>query len=107
MALEDNTKKDLAQMVRDLQAKLKELKPVESALTSQLEDLHSNAAGLIKDSKGIYSIVKIKYDIEKNAAAIEKVESCETPDLALAQFQLNKFVVETIVRKARGGKFDL
>lgn len=106
MALEDRTKKELAQIIRDLQEKLKEMKPVESALTSQLEDLHSPAIGLSKNAEGQYALVKIKYDVEKNAAAIEKLDQLESKDIAIAQYKLNQYVVETIVRKARGSKYD-
>lgn len=106
MALEDRSKKELAQMVRDLQDKLIEMKPVESALTSQLSELNSHAIGLTKDERGNLSLVHIKYDLEKNAAAIEKLTSLESFDYAIADFKLKQFVAEVIVRKTRGGKYD-
>ncbi len=107
MALEDRTKKELAQIIRDLQEKLKEMKPVEATLTAQLEDLHSDAVGLIKNEKGQYRLVKIKYDIGKNAAAIESLDTLnDTIDTAIALYKLNQFTHETIMRKARGSKYD-
>lgn len=106
MALEDNTKKALAQMIRDLQAKLEEVKPFESALSSQLEELHSHAVGLSKNEEGQYALVKIKFDVAKNAAAIEFVDQLESKDIAIAQYKLNQYVAETIVRKTRGSKYD-
>lgn len=107
MALEDRTKKELAQIIRELQDKLKELKPVESALTSQLEELHHDAIGLRKDEAGQYALVYIKYDAEKNAAAISEVKELETKDPAIAIYKLNQFTHETIMRKARGSKYDI
>lgn len=106
MALEDNTKKDLAQMVRDLKAKLEEMKPVESQLKAELTDLKHDGVGLHKDEKGNYHLVYIKFDVETNAAGIEKLVSLNSTDPAMALFNLNKFVAETIIRKSRGGKYD-
>ena len=107
MSLVDRTKKELVEIIHDLQEKLKELKPVESALTSQLADLHSDAVGLIKNEKGQYRLVKIKYDVEKNAAAIESLDPLnDTVDPAIAIYKLNQFTQETILRKARGSKYD-
>lgn len=107
MALEDNTKKDLANMVRELQAKLLEMKPVESQLTAKLDELKLPAIGLVKDENGNYSLVKIKFDIEKNAAAIEQVENLESKDPAIASHKIKEFAMEKIVRRARGGRYDL
>lgn len=106
MALEDNTKKDLAQMVRDLQEKLKELKPVESAQVSQLADLSSHGIGLLKDENGKFSLVKLKFDVSLNAAAIETLEHLNSTDPAIAHYKLTQYVAEVIVRKTRGGKYD-
>lgn len=106
MALEDNTKKALAEMVRALEAKVKELQTVEKQQTAVLDELKRPAIGLHKDEKGKYHLVHIKYDIEKNAAAVEKLESLSSADPAIALWNLKKFVAETIMRKARGGKYD-
>lgn len=106
MSLTDRTKKELVQIIHDLKEKIKDLKPVESALTSQLEELHSHAIGLTKNEEGQLSLVKIKYDVQKNAAAIEKLEQLESKDIAIAQYKLNQYVAETIVRKTRGSKYD-
>lgn len=106
MSLVDRTKKELVQIIHDLTAKLAEMKPVESALVSQLSELHSPAIGLSKTDEGNFIVVKIKYDIEKNAAAIEKLEQLQSKDIAIAHFNLNKYVAETIVRTARGSKYD-
>lgn len=107
MSLVDRTKKELVEIIHGLQEKLKEMKPVESALTAQLQDLHSNAVGLFKNEKGQYRLVKIKYNIERNAAAIESIDNInDTVDPALAQFKLTQYAHETILRKARGSKYD-
>jgi hypothetical protein len=106
MALEDNTKKDLAQMVRDLEAKVKELQAVEKQQSASLENLKEPAIGLSKDENGTYILVKIKYDIASKSAGIEALESTDTKDIALAFHKLKHYAGEKIMRKARGGKYD-
>lgn len=106
MALEDNTKKVLAEMVRNLEAKLKELKPVENQLKVETLELKQPGIGLHKDDKGKYHLVKISFDVEKKAAAISEVVNLNSTDPAIALYNLNKYVAETIVRKTRGGKYD-
>ncbi len=106
MALEDNTKKALADMVRALQEKLKEMKPVESQLTAKLDELKAPAIGLHKDENGNYSLVKIKFDIEKNAAAIESLQDLESRDPAIATHKLKEYAMEVVMRKTRGGRYD-
>jgi len=106
MALEDHTKKDLAAMIRELQAKLIEMKPVESQLKADAQELKANAIGLHKDEKGNFSLVKIKFDLDKKAAAISEIESLGSSDDAIASYKLNQYASEMIMRKTRGGKYD-
>lgn len=106
MSLEQRTKKELVDLIHQLQDKVKEMKPVEKQLTAQLDELKAPAIGLHKDEKGVYHLIFIKYDIDKKAAAIENVTSLESTDPAIGLYNLNKYVSETIVRKARGGKYD-
>lgn len=106
MSLEQRPKKELVEIIQELKEKLKEMKPVEKQLTAQLDELHQPAIGLHKDESGKYHLVHIKYDLEKNAAGIEKIEDLNTHDMALALFNTNKVVAEKIMRKARGGKYD-
>lgn len=105
MSLEQRSKKELVELIHQLQDKLKEMKPVESAITAKLEELSAPAIGLHKDSDGFYHLVKIKYDVEKNAAGIEKVEKLDSRDEAIVTYKLNQYTNETIMRKARGGKY--
>lgn len=107
MALEDNTKKNLANMVRALEEKVKELQAVEKQQTSTLNELEQPAIGLHKDENGTYHLVKIKYDVVSKAAGVEKIESTETKDVALAFHKLKEYAGEKIMRKARGGKYDV
>ena len=106
MALEDNTKKDLANMVRELQAKVIELQGLEKQSTAKLDDLKEPAIGLHKDEAGTYHLVKIKYDAVSKAAGVEALESTGTKDVALAFHKLREYAGEKIMRKARGGKYD-
>lgn len=107
MSLEQRSKKELVELIHQLQDKLKELATVEKQATAKLEELKSPAIGLSKDKNGFYSLVKIKYDAEKNAAAIESIDKLDSRDEAIVVYKLKQYTVETIMRKARGGKYDI
>lgn len=106
MAHAQQSKKELLEIIEQLETKLKEVHHVEKQITAEAKDLTKNAVGLTKDKEGFYSIVKIKFDDEKNAAVIEKLERVDSRDEAIVAYKLNQFVQESIIRKARGGKYD-
>jgi hypothetical protein len=106
MSLEQRSKKELVELIHQLQAKVKELSHVETSITASLPELISPAIGLSKDKDGYYHMVKIKYDVDKNAALIENVEKIDSRDQAIVLYKLKQYAVETIMRKARGGKYD-
>jgi hypothetical protein len=106
MSLEQRSKKELVELIHQLQDKVKELAKVETQATAQLGDLIHDAIGLVKDKNEHYSLVKIKYDVDKNAAMINTVEKLDSRDQAIVLYKLKQFTVETIMRKARGGKYD-
>lgn len=106
MAHNQMSKKELLDIIVELEQKLKEVQHIEKQVTAELTDLTKNAIGLVKDEDGFYSLVKIKFDNEKNAAAIDKLDRIETRDEAIVAYKINKFVQEEIIRKARGGKYD-
>lgn len=73
MSLESNyTKAQLADMVRELKEKLTEMKQVEAQVNASVETLKdgSPAIGLHRNKDGNYQLIKIVYDLDKNAAAI-------------------------------------
>jgi hypothetical protein len=105
MSLESKSKKELVEIISELKNKVKELKPVEASISAKLDDLEFPAVGLHKNENGEYQVVKIKYDLEKNAAAIEALSDEKNKDVALAYQSINK-IIEQMVRKARGGKYD-
>jgi hypothetical protein len=105
MALDQRSKKELVELIHQLQDKLKEMKPVESAITAKLEELNAPGVGLFKDAEGFYHLVKLKFDVEKNAAGIEKLDRIDSKDEAIVMYKLNQYAVETIMRKTRGGKY--
>lgn len=78
MSLETNmSKKELADKVRELTEKLKEMRGVEAQVNASVETLKtgSPAVGIHRDDKGNFFLVKIVYDLNQNAAAIiDKVE---------------------------------
>lgn len=65
-------KKELAEKLVELTEKLEEMKLVEAQVSSSVETLKggSPAIGLHKKQDGTYQLVKIVYDLSKNAAAI-------------------------------------
>lgn len=92
-------------LIKELKEKLKEMKAVEKAAITTAAELSSHGMGIHKDEKGYYFLVKIKYDVEKNIAAIEKLEPLNSYDYAIALFQAKKYIVEVILAKARGGRY--
>lgn len=101
----DLTHKEKDELIKELKAKLKEMKTVEKELAVTAAELSSQSLGIHKDANGKYHLVEIKYDIEKNLAAIDKLEPLNTHDYAIALYQAKKFLVEKILEKARGGKY--
>lgn len=105
MEYEKYTKKELAAIIREMKAKLSEMKDVEKQVTTEASELSAPGLSIHRDEKGKFHLVKLKYDIEKNAATIEKVESLDSSDPAIATFKAKQYLVETIIAKAKGGKY--
>lgn len=65
-------KNELAQKVLELTEKLEEMKVVEAQVEATVDTLRqgSPAIGLHKKQDGTFELVKIVYDVSKNAAAI-------------------------------------
>lgn len=107
MSLEQRSKKELVELIHQLQDKVKELAQVEKVITSELSQLENPAVGLTKDKDGYYHMVHIKYDVDKMSALIDNVERIDSRDQAIVLYKLKQFAVEKILRKARGGKYDV
>lgn len=78
MSLETNySKAELAEKVRELTKKLTEMKQVESQINASTETLKDGnpAVGIVKNKDGTFTIVKLVYDLEKNAAVIIGTEA--------------------------------
>lgn len=110
MSLETNyTKKELAEKIRELTEKLKEVQNIEKqviAEKSQIIENSSPAVGMIKNKEtGIYTIVYIAFDAESGAALISGKEELGK-DEQIASYNLNKYAIEKIFRKARAGLYD-
>lgn len=107
MANVTQTKAELLDIIKQLQEKIVELSQVEKQITADSKDLKTVGVGLIKDdSTGYYSIVNLKFDIDKNAAVIDSLTKVDSRDEAIVSYKLNQIVSEQIIRKARGGKYD-
>lgn len=105
MSLINKPKAELIELIRELQDKLAQVKNVEKQLNAEAKDLPNNAVGLHKDENGNFSLVKIKYDPQTQAVAIEQLEQIETKDQAIVLDRLKRYVGDNIFRKALGGKY--
>ncbi len=76
MSLENLSKKELAEKVRELAEKLKEVKNVEHQVNASVETLKdgNKATGVVGNSNGTFTLVNLVFDLEKNAAAIISTE---------------------------------
>jgi hypothetical protein len=105
MSLEQRSKKELVEIIHELKEKLKEVKGVEAQATATVEELKQYGVGLYKNNKGQYFLVKLRYDQVTKAAVVEALVDLHSTDPAIATFKLKEYAVETIMRKARGGKY--
>lgn len=101
----DLTKEELKEQNKELRSKLKEMKELEKQVKLTAKDLSQSGLGVHKDEKGKYHLVHIKYDIEKNAAVIDKLEPLDTHDFTIAAYKAKQELAEKILRKARGDKY--
>lgn len=107
MSLEQRSKKELVELIHQLQDKVKELAKAEKQVSSELAELKHDAIGLTKDDEGYYHMVKIKYDVDKSSAIVDTIDKIDSRDQAIVLYKLKQYAVETIMRKARGGKYDI
>lgn len=101
----DKTKAELLETIKELRTKLKEMKVVEQVLTATAKELPLLGLGVHKDKDGKFLLVHIKYDIEKNAAVIDRLESLDTHDFAIAAYKARQELAERILRKVKGDKY--
>ena len=102
----DMSKKELLELVSDMEQKIKELSHVEKRTSADLAALPHPAIGLTRDKDGYYHMVRIKYNPETMAAMIESIDKIESRDLAIVMWKMKQEGLEKIMRKARGGKYD-
>lgn len=105
MSLEQKSKKELVEIINTLTEKLKEVKQVEDKVLKVEAELKQPALGLHVDEKGHFSLVKIKYDAKSKASTVESIESLQSSDQAIALYKAKQYLVETILKKAKGGKY--
>ena len=101
----DLTKKELEEIIKELRAKLKEFKTLEQSSKATAEELSQLGISVVKGSDGKYSLVELKFDLEKNVAVVGKVTALDTHDFSIATYKANQFLAEKILRKARGDKY--
>jgi hypothetical protein len=97
--------KEKDEIIKELKAKLKEYKQLEQATKATAKDLSQLSIGVQKAADGKYELVHVRYDTEKNAAAVEKIEKLDTHDFAIAAHKARELLGEKILRKARGDKY--
>ena len=100
------SKAELVEFIGTLTRKIEELKQVEASQVAESKNLKHTGLGIVKDESGLYSLVKLVYDLEQNAAQISGVEKLNTRDEAIVLYQAKIYLGEKIFRKARGGVYD-
>lgn len=98
MALDQRSKKELVEIIHQLQDKLKEMKQIETKVTTEEADLSRKAIGVHKDKNGNYFAVNLVYDIEKNAATIKSIDNLNTKDYAILVYQAKKYLGDVIAQ---------
>jgi hypothetical protein len=105
MSLENLPKKDLADKVRNLTEIVKELKAENELLKAQnsanvaeLQDGES-AIGVARQEDGTFLLVKLVYDLQKNAAAIVTKEDI-SKDMQIAGGTMMKKIGEVFYKAA-------
>jgi hypothetical protein len=101
----DKTKPELQETIKELRAKLKEMKSIEEVVTATAKELTDFALGVHKGVDGKFNIVHIRYDVEKNAAVIEKLDALGTHDFSIAAYKARQELAERVLRKAKGDKY--
>lgn len=101
----DQTKDDLKRIIKELKAKLTEMKGLEKQVQVTAQELTHIGFSIVKGDKNKYSLVQLKFDIELNAAVIDTVTDLDTTDHAIANFKAMQFLTEKIMRKARGDRY--
>lgn len=96
MALEQRSKKELVEIIHQLQDKLKEMRGVEAQLNTEIESLNSSAVGAHKDKNGNYFMVNLVYDLDKNTAAIKSIDNLHTKDYAILVYKAKLYMGEVI-----------
>jgi hypothetical protein len=107
MEYERYTKKELAELIRQLKEKLTEVKGVEKQLNASHADLTSPAIGLHKDKDGKFFLVELKFEVESKAGTVSNLIALDSTDPSIASFKLKQYVIENIFRKITGGKYHV
>lgn len=99
MASLSHAEKD--ELIKELKAKLKEMKQLEKAVETTAAELSVPAFGVQKDKKGNYFLVKIKYDLEQGIAAIDCKESLNTTSYPVALMKAKEYLVFEILKTGK------
>jgi len=106
MEYEKYTKRELAELIRQMKEKLTEVKGVEKQLNASNAELTSPGVGLYKDTAGKFFIVELKYDVESKAGTVSGLIDLHSRDPSIASFKLKEYVIENVYRKTNKGKYD-
>lgn len=90
------TKTELEKEVRSLKSEIRELRKSSKAATGNLESLPFSGVGIAKDNDGKYNLVKLKFNLENNSAAVEDVFKIVKGRSDAAIYSRNAIVDEVI-----------
>jgi len=95
------TKKDLEAEIKVLKEEVRRLRKEAKSTEAELEGLGSEAHGIIKLEDGHYNLVRIKFDVESNKAAIEEVKDIGK-SIGNASTKVKHAVIDTLVEVNKG-----
>lgn len=99
MATLNHAEKD--ELIKELKAKLKEMKQLEKAVETTAAELSVPALGVHKDSDGKFYLIDVRYDLEQNVAAISKKIDLNSRDYAIALNKAKEYLVFQILKAGK------
>jgi hypothetical protein len=93
------TKKELVDIIEQLQAKLVEMRGVEAKADSLESNLPGKGFSIIQDLEGKFQLVKIAFDFDTKAATIVGTEEIYPSNYDFSLYQAKKHLVEVVMNK--------
>jgi hypothetical protein len=93
------TKKELVDIIEQLQAKLVEMQGVEAKVDSLESNLPGKGFSIIQDLAGKFQLVKIEFDFDTKAAKVVGATEMHPSNYEFALYEAKKHLVEVVMNK--------